>query len=369
MKSLFDQTEISGLHLKNRFFRSATRDGYADANGYATPELVEIYARLARGGVAAIITGHAFVTDVEATRQPGQMGIHRSRCIPGLRDLVQAVHQNNAKIFLQVSCIGAQSFSKPVDGRIWGPSAVRDLASGIMPAEIRTDEIRRLQERFADAAVRARAAGFDGVQIHAAHGYLIAKFLTPYYNRRSDAYGGPLENRARMLLETITAIRNRVGRHYPILVKINCDDFLADGMAFAESSRVCAMLAAAGIDALEISGGSLSSPGNLGPIRKLVPNGDSEASYFSRWAMVVAEEVDVPVILVGGNRSPAEMEVLLNGSNISFFAICRPLIRESDLIDKWRHDSAYTPKCTSCNKCLGRDKTVCSDHPTTQDGA
>jgi 2,4-dienoyl-CoA reductase-like NADH-dependent reductase (Old Yellow Enzyme family) len=356
MKSLFDQTHLSGLQFKNRFIRSATRDGFADETGHMTRELLKIYEDLAKGGVGTIITGHAFVTDVEQSKQPGQMGIYDDSFIGDYTRLTEAVHRYDARIIIQLSCIGAQTFSDGGDKLIWGPSPVADLATAITPKEMTKEEILFLHNAFAEAALRAKAAGFDGVQIHAAHGYVLNKFLNPYYNRRNDEYGGSFQNRARMVMETYEAIRSKVGPAYPILIKINCSDFMDVGMTFDESKQLCKWLDHSGINAIEISGGNLSSPHNCGPIRTNIAGNES---YFSRYATEVADEVTAPVILVGGNRDFRDITRILNSSKIEYFSFCRPLIRESALIRRWREGDMAPATCVSCNKCLGLKKTVC----------
>ncbi len=356
MKSLFDRTEFAGLHLKNRFFRSATRDGFADDRGQVTPELVQIYENLAKGGVGTIITGHAYVTDVEQSKQPCQMGIYDDSLIGGYTRLTDTVHRHNTNIVLQISCVGAQTYAGGGERLIWGPSPIEDLATKITPKEMSGDEILYLQTAFADAALRAQKAGFDGVQIHAAHGYVLNKFLNPYYNRRTDAYGGTIDNRARMLIETYSAIREKVGTEFPILIKINCSDFMDQGMTFAESRYVCKKLVELGLSAIEVSGGSFSSLPNEGPVRIIKRE---QEHYFKQYAVELAQEADAPVILVGGNRDFNSMEEMLNQTDIEYFSLSRPLICESDLINRWQSGDLKPARCISCNKCLGLEHTSC----------
>ncbi|TWJ14007.1 NADH:flavin oxidoreductase [Geobacter argillaceus] len=356
MKSLFDRTHFAGLHLKNRFFRSATRDGFADERGQVTPELVQIYENLAMGGVGTIITGHAYVTDREQSKQPCQMGIYDDSLIDGYTRLTDTVHRHNVNIIMQISCVGAQTYAGGQERLIWGPSPIEDLATRIIPEEMSGDEILYLQTAFADAALRAQKAGFDGVQIHAAHGYVLNKFLNPYYNRRTDAYGGTIDNRARMLIETYLAMRGKVGTEFPILIKINCSDFMDQGMTFDECRYVCKKLVELGLSAIEVSGGNLSSPPNEGPVRIIKKE---QEHYFKRYAVEIAQEVDAPVILVGGNRDFKSMEEMLNQTDIEYFSLSRPLICESDLINRWQSGDLKPARCISCNKCLGLEHTSC----------
>jgi len=356
VKSLFDCTHLAGLLMKNRFIRSATRDGLADDYGRMTDELLNTYEDLAKGGVGTIITGHAYVTDIEKSKMPFQMGIYDDSFIDDYIELTDLVHKYNANIILQLNCVGSQTLAGNADKLIWGPSSVRDMASQIKPKEMEIDEILFLQDAFADAALRAKKAGFDGVQIHAAHGYILSKFLSPFYNRRPDDYGGAIENRARMLLETYSAIRRKVGSEYLVLIKLNCEDYMQQGFTFEECRYVCQQLAELGVDAIEISGGNSSSIYNLGPIRKIAPG---HAPYFLTHAANIALEVNVPIILVGGNRDISSLTNILNSTPISYFSLSRPLICENDLVNRWQSGNLVHAKCTSCCKCVGLEKTVC----------
>lgn len=356
LKSLFDHTTLGGLPVKNRFVRSATRDGLADGRGRVTQDLIKRYQDLARGGVGTVITGHAYVTEREQSWRPGQMGVYDDSLTEGYRSLTTAVKAEACRIILQVSCSGSQTSINATDKLIWGPSPVADRATGIVPTEMRRDDIRFLQGAFAAAARRAQAAGFDGVQLHAAHGYLLSKFLNPFYNQRTDEYGGTPGNRARMLLETYAAMRTAVGEGYPLLIKINCEDFMAGGMTFAECRRLCRQLDVAGVAAIEISGGSWSSPANCGPIRT---NVGEHPSYFQEYAAEIARLVKAPVVLVGGNRDFDRMAGLLNSTAMEFLALCRPLICQPDLIGRWRAGDLIQSRCVSCNRCLGLEKTRC----------
>lgn len=354
MKSLFDQTWLAGIKLKNRCFRSATNDGLADERGHMTEKLFKVYEDLARGGVAAIVTGLMYVTDLEQP-YPGQMGIYDDSFLAEYEKLATMGHKYKAAIIAQLAGLGSQTSSNA--GKVmWGPSAIEDLGFKTVPKEMSVADIRLVQSAFAAAALRAKKAGLDGVQMHVAHGYLLSKFLTPYYNRRRDGYGGSIENRARMILETYQAIRAEVGPEYPVLVKINCDDFMGQGMTFADCQYVGRKLAKAGINAIEISGGSRSSRPNEGFSRTLT---SGQEPYFKPYAAKVAQEVDVPVIAVGGNRDLPAAEKILQETAIEYLAFCRPLIRESDLINRWQSGDRAPAKCCSCNKCFRRGGTKC----------
>lgn len=356
MKSLFDQTHLAGMTLKNRFVRSATFDGVADKRGHVTEKLLQVYEKLAQGGAGMIITGLTYVTDKEQP-YPGQMGIYDDSFIDEYKNMTDMAHKYKAAIIVQLACLGSQTSVKEGSGKVlWGASSVQDIAFKGTPQEMTVEEITLVQEAFAEAALRAKKAGFDGVQMHVAHGYLLNKFLTPYYNRRTDSYGGSIENRARMVLETYKAIRAKVGPDYPVLAKLNSEDYMDEGMTFADCRYVCNKLTELGIDALEISGGSRSSRPNEGYARKIPPEQDS---YYQVYAAEIARENKVPVILVGGNREFAALSDILNNTAIEYIALSRPLICESDLINTWQSGNLRRAKCVSCGKCFHPAGTSC----------
>jgi 2,4-dienoyl-CoA reductase-like NADH-dependent reductase (Old Yellow Enzyme family) len=356
MKSLFDKTELAGMRLKNRFIRSATYDGFADKNGHMTEKVYQIYEDLAKGGVGTIITGLTFVSDLESV-YPGQEGIYDDTFINEYQKLTEMVHRYDAKIIMQLVSNGSQASVAANSGKVvWGPSAVEDLAYKITPQEMTKEDIAFVQRAFADAAVRAKKSGFDGIQMHVAHGYLLNRFLTPYYNRRTDEYGGNQENRSRMVLEIYEAIRDRVGPDYPVFIKINSEDFFEQGMTFSDCKYVCRRLAGLGIDGIEISGGNPASRPNEGFSRRV---STEQESYFKKYADEIAQETKIPVILVGGNRDVKGLTEVLNSTAIEYIALCRPFIRESDLVKRWSEDAAVPAKCISCSKCFTGTGTVC----------
>jgi 2,4-dienoyl-CoA reductase-like NADH-dependent reductase (Old Yellow Enzyme family) len=212
-------------------------------------------------------------------------------------------------------------------------------------------DIKEMADAFADAAARAKTADFDGVQIHAAHGYLLSQFLSPAYNRRTDEYGGTIQNRARFLIETLRAIRNRTGGDYPVLVKMNTSDFIEDGLTLDDALAVGDMLVREGIDAIELSGGFLNG-GKLNPSRMGIDAEEKEA-YFENEARAFKDVVSVPVILVGGTRSPAVAERIVAEGTADFIALSRPLIREAGLINRWKSGDTAKSACISCNRCFG----------------
>jgi 2,4-dienoyl-CoA reductase-like NADH-dependent reductase (Old Yellow Enzyme family) len=357
MKTLFDKTELSGIQLKNRFIRAATWENMADGQGHLTAKLIKLYKDLSKGGVGLIITGYARVMKGEQPNS-GMMGIYDDSFVEEYKKLTEMVHKNGCKIVLQIAYGGSNTNYKVKEREIWGPSAVAHQVYGTVPNEMTKENFKSLGNAFASAAERAKASGFDGVEYHASHGYLLSQFLTPYYNRRIDGYGGAIENRARIVYEIYRQTRDRVGSNFPLIIKLHCSDFMEQGFTFEESKIVCQELAKRGIDAIEISGGNFSSSPEVSPVRKNIKSPEKE-SYFRQYAAKIAKIVNVPIILVGGNKSFEVMADILSNSEIEYFSLSRPLLSEPDLINKWKIDTHARARCRSCNKCWDDNGNIC----------
>ncbi len=349
MADLFKETRINGMALANRFVRSATWEGMAGDDGSATPRLIDCMVALARGGVGLIISSHTYVHR-NGQAGPMQLGVYSDDLLPGLTAMADAVHQNNGKIVLQLAHAGFFA-----DARLIGhpPLAVSNIA-GISKSprtELTLEMIGQIVRAFAEAATRAKTAGFDGVQIHSAHGYLLSQFLSPAFNHRTDAYGGNIENRARALKDVLRAVRDAVGPDYPVLVKMNCRDFIDNGLTPEDSLQVGRMLAQGGINAIELSGGVLTGA-KLSPSRTGIHSEEKEA-YFRQEAKAMREQTGVPLILVGGNRSFRVAEEIVSEGIADYISMCRPLIREPGLINRWKSGNLAKSTCISDNQCFG----------------
>lgn len=359
MKTLFDETSIGAIRLKNRFFRSATWECIANEDGHLNETVMSFYDDLSMGGVSTIITGYAFVLKEEQPN-PKMFGAYDDTFIEDYSRLTKKVHGNGSNIILQLVYGGSFTWHETGSRVIWGPSAVENRISGVTPAEMTAENIETLIAAFADAAERAMKSGFDGVQIHGAHGYLLNQFLSPFFNRRTDEYGGSSENRARIIYQVYDAIREKTSPDFPIMIKLNCSDFMGDkGFVFGECLSLCKGLDRKGIAAIEISGGPVFRPPKTDkePTRKV--DATAKDSYFSIYAAEIAEATGCPVVLVGGNRSCETMEGLLNETAIGYFSMARPLLSEPDLILKWEKDKTVTPRCTSCSRCFAPDRNMC----------
>ncbi|MEN8247155.1 MAG: NADH:flavin oxidoreductase [Thermodesulfobacteriota bacterium] len=345
---MFETTEINGMTLANRFVRSATWEGMAGDDGSVTRRLIDLMAELARGGVGLIISSHAYVSR-EGQAGLKQLGIYDDTLLPGLADMTVAVHDNGGKIVAQLAHAGLHAAGKLTGQASLAPSQVEGLSK--TPCKAMTeDDIQGLVEAFAAAASRARQAGFDGVQIHLAHGYLLSQFLSPVYNQRTDAFGGDVENRVKVPLMVLEAIRKQVGDDYPVLVKMNCGDFMEKGLTTQDAVRVAGILARGGIDAIEVSGGLFINP-KMSPSRMGINTEEKEA-YFQDEAGRFKEKVDVPLILVGGNRSLAVAVRIVADGTADYISMSRPFIREPDLINRWKSGDRSKAKCLSDNKCF-----------------
>jgi 2,4-dienoyl-CoA reductase-like NADH-dependent reductase (Old Yellow Enzyme family) len=312
--NLFDKTQIGNMEVKNHFLRSATYEGKATDEGYPTDATKSIYQDLAKGDVGTIITSYSYITDYEQPEKH-QLGIYNDSFIEAYRDLVETVHSYDAKIVMQIVHGSSLSQGYREKAKILGPSAIPHPVSGITPKEMTKEEIQDVIRFFADAAGRVKAAGFDGVQIHCAHGYLLAQFISPLFNHRTDEYGGSVQNRFRIVQEVFDAIRNKVGSDYPIWIKMNSSDEMPNGLTVDEFLEMASLLAKAGIDAIEISGDQWT---------KYKAN---ERLYYKSAAIKLSELVDTPVILTGGIRALSDMEQVYQTSKVNLFGFSRPLLK------------------------------------------
>lgn len=380
MSVLFEKTSIKGMELKNRLVRSATHEGMADRNGFPTQDLFRLYERLAKGGVGLIITGFAFVTPDGKSPFVGMQGIHTDDHISRYRGLVQSVHENGTRIAMQIAHCGRQTTRYAIGTEPMGPSTVKEKSLFVRPREMTEEDIERIIEAFAQAACRVKEAGFDAVQIHAAHGYLINQFLSPYTNRRKDRWGGSLENRMRFVREIYERCRKQVGDDFPILIKINGTDNMKHGLKKEESAVMAQMMGEMGFDGIEVSCGIMEDGfsmlrGNV-PIEallsewpmyrnknplfrfimkyfghKIIKPPPMIQAYNRESARIIKNRVKVPVFLVGGITDPASMEEIIEKGDADYISLCRALIADPAFPEKIRSESRELSRCIHCNLC------------------
>ena len=348
MSKLFEESSINRMSLKNRFVRAATWEGLATKNGEVTPQLIEMMISVAKGGVGLIISSHSYVSQ-EGQGTPWQLGIYKDDLIPKLKEMASEVHKNGGKIIMQLAHAG-QFAEKQLTGR---PALAVSDFDGFSKEHIKIispEDLQHIVVSYSQAAQRAQEAGFDGLEIHSGHGYLLSQFLSPAYNKRQDEYGGSIDNRTRIHLQIYHAVREVVGRDYPIFLKMNCADFIENGMTIDDSLQAAKIFAHAGFDAIEVSGGIIRT-GQLSPSRPGITTVEKEA-YFKEYARIFKTEIKTPLILVGGLRSFDVADKIIADGIADYISMSRPFIREPGLVNRWEKGDLRKAECKSCNLCF-----------------
>lgn len=344
---LFRSGLIGSLVMRNRIVMPAMATNFASAWGEPAPRLIAHYARRSLGGASLITVENANIEDPVGGNGATQLRIDHDRFIPGLHHLVQAVHAGGARVSIQINHAGAAADPKHTGCVPRGPSPVAWGRSGVLAQPLSSSEIDETIERFCAAAERAKRAGFDAVEIHGGHGYLIAQFLSPLTNRRTDEYGGSPETRWRFALQVVERVRGRVGASFPIVFRLSIDEFVPGGRDLEESIKLCEELVDVGVDAISATAGTSTSLA-----KQLEP-----MSYPQGWraylASAVKKSVKIPVITVGVIRTPDVAEQILREGNADFVAIGRGLIADPDWPRKAQSgDTDAIRRCISCNRCV-----------------
>jgi 2,4-dienoyl-CoA reductase-like NADH-dependent reductase (Old Yellow Enzyme family) len=350
MSILFTPGKIGTLEIPNRLIRSATAERMADEAGRPREQYYDFYRELAAGGVGLIITGHMYVHP-SGKCHPEMTGVYSDDLLPGLAKLADVIHTKGGKVVGQINHGGMQCSKEAVDGTI-APSAIKTEFLQQPNREMAVDEIEMLIEAFAQAALRVKEAGFDGLQLHGAHGYLINQFLSPFVNQRQDAWGGDFERRTRFLREVVKAVRAQVGPTYPVLIKFGMQDGVDGGLTAKEGAQAIARMAEMGLDGIEISGGLRATNSKKG-IRR--PN---EEAYFRPLAQQARAATTLPLALVGGFRTRDVMESVLASGEVDFVSMCRPLISEPDFPNLLKAGVKDKSRCISSNNCWAEDAGV-----------
>lgn len=305
----------SGLTLKNRLVKAAMEENLANSDQVPDESLFNLYQAWANGGVGLIITGNVMVDHLAMTG-PGGVALEADTDLSSFKKLAEVAKQNDTKIWMQINHPGRQVFKK-MGGKVLSPSDVAlDMGkhSGLFskPKAMTVEEINDVIERFTVTAKKAKEAGFDGVEVHAAHGYLIAQFLSPLTNKRSDDWGGSLENRARLLIEVIKSVKAACGNDFSIAVKLNSADFQRGGFDVEDAAQVVKMLEPLNIDLVELSGGSYEAPAMQG--RTADSRTLAREAYFLEFAANIAKQSNIPIMTTGGiKRLPVAQQVLDSG--------------------------------------------------------
>ena len=348
MEKLFEPFRLGDLKLDNRFVRSATWLGLAGEDGRVTDELIRAMEALAGGQVGLIVTGHAYVSP-EGQASPRQLGVWSDNQVEGLCALTEAVHRLGGKIVLQLAHAGIFARTRLTGRPALAVSAVEGFDSSNRRI-IGEKDIERLKADFIAAARRAVQAGFDGIQLHAAHGYLLGQFISPLFNRRTDSFGGGIAGRTSFCRAIVAEIRRFTGPDFPVLVKLNCNDLAPGGLVPEQAVKVAGYLASGGVTAIEISGGLPRGKG-LSPTWTGIDSPDKEA-YFRSEAALFRKQLDIPLILVGGIRSFEVAGRLLEGGLADLVSMARPFICEPDLVARWHAGDRRPSCCRSDNLCF-----------------
>ena len=366
------------MEIQNRFVHSATYECMADINGEVTDKLIKRYRQIVKGGVGLIIPGYLFIMP-NGRAVHYQTGIYNDDMIEGLKKLVDAVHNEGGKIAFQLAHSGRQTTKDAIGQTPLAPSkGPMDSIYMVKPKEMMEEEIQEVISAFGTAAFRANEAGADGVQIHAAHGYLVNQFLSPFFNKRTDSWGASDENRFRFIKEVVLEVKKNISDEMSILIKLNTQDYTPkEGITLELAQKYSAWLAELPIDGLEVSCGTISYSmfnmvrGDV-PIEEIVFNFpwwrkilgkmmlkkmegkfDLEEGYNLEAAKLIKPVIgEIPLLVVGGLRKVAHMEEVIKNGFADFISMSRPFIREPNIVSRIREGKADAVACVSCNKCF-----------------
>lgn len=390
---IFESINLGGVTAKNRIIRSATHDGLADSNGAPTEKLIRKYEYLAKNEVGVIITGYAGVSENGMSPYPAMLKIHNDDNLEQYEKLAEAAHKYDTPIVLQLAHCGRQTSSKTIGVQKVAPTAKRHLFYPDKAKKLDKNKIKTIVNDFLKAAQRAEKCGFDAVQLHAGHGYLLHDFLSPYGNKRTDEYGGSVENRCRIICEIIKAVKEKTT--LPVWIKISAEDNRKNGMRIEDSVKICKILENAGLDCVEVSCGTVED--GMNTMRSRVMPMDAVFEYrepcasFSKplksvslffanfvnplikqpsplenFNVANAEKIkstlDIPVIVVGGIHKLYDMENIILQNKADAVSMCRPFICEPNLVSKLKSGQQREAKCIMCNYCglvIEKGKTKC----------
>lgn len=364
-QKLFEKGKIGKLQLKNRLVMPAMGVNYSTANGEASNQEIAYYAARAKGGIGLIITGVTQVENETGKALGNQLSAANEGSIRSLRELSDAVHKYDTKIFAQLHHAGIETTSYITGNQIVGPSDIGSKAVGEKPRALTIEEINKLEKDFIIAAKRCQNANFDGVEIHGAHGYLISSFLSPHTNHRDDQYGGSIENRMRFLLNIIGGIRKICGPDFPISVRINASDHVEGGLTIKDSIEIAKILEKAGVDCINVSCGTYESGYTV-----VEPSSFQEA-WKKDYAKAITDSVNIPVIAVNNIKHPNVAEKLLEDGVCDYIGIARASLADPSWSNKAREGKdEYIRTCVGCMNCFNQvdkyDRPVtCTVNPET----
>jgi 2,4-dienoyl-CoA reductase-like NADH-dependent reductase (Old Yellow Enzyme family) len=380
MNSVFEDSSIAGIKLRNRIIRSATHEGYGDIDGRPMPDLADFYAKLAAGGVGSIITGNIGIQRNGRTLKNMCM-LDRDEFIDDYKKINSKINEYGVPVIAQLAHGGGQTNRHVTGEQAVAPSKKRYPLFSSMARELNDDEIKQIINNFALAIERAKRAGFKGIQLHAAHGYLLHEFLSPNLNTRSDRWGGNTENRFRILAEIIIKARERAGQ-FPILAKLSAYDGDKNGIRIDEGIKIAELFQKSGFDAVEVSCGSSEDGFNSMRVTKIpadavlaltpwmksfsksrktlmkilmpffVQRHTPLNNYNVEAAARIKKSIDIPVIVVGGIRQLTDIENIISEEQADYVSMSRPFIIEPDIVNKFKSDARNESRCINCGYCL-----------------
>ncbi len=321
MSKVKDSMNIGNVELAGRIIMPPVGTYKSDEDGFVTEELLAYYRERAKNpNVAMIITEHSYI-DKKGKAKANQLSIAEDSCVPGLKKLVDTIHAEGTKVFAQLNHAGAATLSEVSGGRAYAPSKIILPTTPVMgdpvPAkELTKEEIMEVVSAFVNAARRAKEAGYDGIEIHSAHAYLLNQFYSPLTNHRTDEYGGTLGNRLRIHREVLQAVRREVGEDYPISVRLGGYDDMEGGSTLEDAVQAAKILANENIQLLSLTGGMC----------RYIRKGHNEPGYFKDMAFEIRKEVNVPILLTGGVKSLQDAETLLEENAADFIGVGRQLL-------------------------------------------
>lgn len=390
---VLDRAKIGNIEVKNRIFRSATHDGCTNEFGAPNDKLIRKYENLAKNEVGCIITGYAAVSKNGVSPYPNMLKIYNDSVIDDYKKLTDAVHKHNCPIILQIAHCGRQTSSKAIGVQKVAPSDVRHLFYPDKAEKLTNSEIMGIIDDYVNAAIRAEKAGFDGVQLHGGHGYLLHDFMSAHGNRRTDKWGGTIENRCRIVRLIVEGIKAKT--NLPVWIKISAEDNRKYGMNIEGTIQICKILEKAGLDAIEVSCGTVEDGMNTMRSKRMPMNAvfkykEPVASFpetISKISLPIAniinplikqpsplenfnvsnaefikKKVNIPVIVVGGIHKLNDMEDIVQSNKADFVSMCRPFICEPNLVKKLIDGKQTSAKCIMCNYCglvIEKEATRC----------
>ena len=353
LKTLFSPEKIGNVQIKNRIVRSATWMARASKDGHVTDDLIGIYDALAKGGSGLIIPGLTGVHPGGAATR-NMTRLYDDIYIPGQKKLVEAVHEySDVKIACQLAHTGAQAYHPKIESI--GPSVHLDPVTNRTARELTNKEIKELIQAFVDAGCRAYECGYDMVQLHMAHGYLLSDFVSPYANKRSDEYGGDVLRRTKIAVDIYNQLRDKLGKNFPILAKLNTMEAVPGGLTLEEGKETAKILVNNGFNAIEPSSGKVDfkfSKGKSYPMI-MIKSVEDENYFLPNVKALKPIMEDSKMIMMGGIKNPLSAEKFLQEGIADFISMSRPLIREPDLPNRWESGDLSPAQCISCNGCMG----------------